>query len=157
MANAHHQYENPENQDIQVNIYRPGVTANDYIYTEEYIVENNLEYVGALSTNTENLQINNQGGLIGFSVVSNNIGEYVFSVNEKIPGDGKIFKLAGIQENDIKFKISFDMIIETSKGNKFKSRISLDLPTGNIIEEGVGTLEATSLEKVIFKRIKAND
>ena len=91
-----------ENQDMQVNIYRPTTSANDYTYTKDYIVEDNLEYTGELSTNIENLQINNQGGLIGFSVISNNIGEYIFAGNEKIPGDGKIFKLAGIEENDIK-------------------------------------------------------
>ena len=59
---------------------------------------------------------------------------------------------AGIKAEDMNFKITFDLIIETESDHKFKSNITLDLPTGNILQDGVGTLEDTQLENVVFKR-----
>lgn len=140
------------NEDMIVNIYRPTKSVTEYNYSDEYNIENSVEYLGGQSTNTEALQINNQGGVIGFSITSDNLGEYVFLQNEKLPGDGTLLAKAGISSEDIQFKLSFDLIIETESNHKFKSNITLDLPTGNILEEGVGTLEDTELTNVIFKR-----
>lgn len=140
------------NEDMVVDIYKPTKTVDSYTYSEEYKIENSLEYVGGQSTNTETLQINNQGGLIGFSVASDNLGEYIFNENEKLPSDGKLLAKAGIKAEDIDFKVTFDLIIETESDHKFKANITLDLPTGNILEEGVGTSEDTNLSNVIFKR-----
>ena len=140
------------NENMVIDIYRPTASASTYNYSEEYKIENSLEYVGGQSTNTETLQINNQGGLIGFSITSGNLGEYIFSENEKLPSDGRLLAKAGIKSEDINFKISFDLIIETESNHKFKANIVLDLPTGNILEEGVGSLEDTKLQNVIFKR-----
>ena len=129
------------------------IEKNDnYKYSDENKVQNSLEYLGAQNTNTETLQINNQGGIIGFSVASDNLGEYIFSKDEKLPSDGRLLAKAGVKAEEMNFKISFDIIIETESGHKFKSNIVLDLPTGNILEEGVGTLEDTELNDVIFKR-----
>jgi len=140
------------NENMVVEIYRPTTSASTYNYSDEYKVQNALEYIGGQSTNTEILQINNQGGLIGFSITSDNLGEYIFSENEKLPSDGRLLAKAGIKSEDINFKVSFDIIIETESDHKFKANIVLDLPTGNILEEGVGSLEDTKLENVIFKR-----
>jgi len=139
------------NENMVVEIYRPTISASTYNYSEEYKVQR-LDYQGGQSTNTEVLQINNQGGLIGFSITSGNLGEYIFSENEKLPSDGRLLAKAGIKEEDINFKISFDLIIETESDHKFKANIVLDLPTGNILEEGVGSLENTEFENIVFKR-----
>ena len=139
------------NENMIVEIYRPTISASTYNYSEEYKVQI-LEYQGGQSTNTEALQINNQGGLIGFSIASDNLGEYIFSENEKLPSDGRLLAKTGIKSEDINFKVSFDLIIETESKHKFKANIVLDLPTGNILEEGVGSLEDTELENVVFKR-----
>ena len=140
------------NENMVVEIYRPTTSASTYNYSEEYKIQNSLEYVGGQSTSIEVLQINNQGGLIGFSITSGNLGEYIFSENEKLPSDGRLLAKAGIKSEDINFKISFDLIIETESNHRFKANIVLDLPTGNILEEGVGSLENTGLENVVFKR-----
>ncbi len=140
------------NNDMVIDIYKPEETVNDYSYTDEYKIQNNLEYVGAQETNIETLQINNQGGVIGFSVTASNIGEYVFTENEKLPSDGRLLAKAGINLEDIKFQISFDLIIETESENKFKANIVLDLPTGDITENGVETMQDTELNNIIFKR-----
>ena len=140
------------NENMVVEIYRPTISSSTYNYSEEYKVQA-LEYQGGQATNTEVLQINNQGGVIGFSIASHNLGEYIFSENEKLPSDGRLLVKAGIKSEDINFKISFDLIIETESNHKFKANITLDLPTGNILEEGVGSLEYAELQNVIFKRI----
>lgn len=139
------------NENMVVEIYRPTTSASTYNYSEEYKIQN-LEYIGGQSTNTETLQINNQGGLIGLSITSDNLGEYIFSENEKLPSDGRLLEKAGIKAKDMKFKVSFDLIIETESDHKFKANITLDLPTGNILQDGVGTLEDTQLTNIIFKR-----
>lgn len=141
------------NENMVIDIYKPTKTVDTYTYSDEYKIENSLEYVGGQSTNTEILQINNQGGKIGFSIASDNLGEYIFNENEKLPSDGKLLAKAGIKAEDINFKVTFDLIIETESDHKFKANITLDLPAGNILEEGVGTLEDTELNNVIFKRI----
>lgn len=140
------------NENMIVDVYRPSTSASTYNYSDEYKIENSLEYLGGQTTNTETLQINNQGGLIGFSVTLDNLGEYIFSENEKVPSDGTLLAKAGIKSEDINFQVSFDLIIETESEHKFKSNVVLDLPTGNILEEGVGTLEDTELNNIIFKR-----
>lgn len=140
------------NQDMIVNIYRPNETVSKYTYSEEYRIENLIEYQGGLTTNTEVLQINNQGGIIGFSVTSDNIAEYIFKENEVLPSDGKLLAKANVNLEDIKFELSFDMTIETNENHRFKSNIKLELPIGNILEDGVGTLENTELKNVVFKR-----
>lgn len=139
------------NENMVVEIYRPTISVSTYNYSEEYKVQR-LEYQGGQTTNTEVLQINNQGGLIGFSITSGNLGEYIFSENEKLPSDGRLLAKAGIKSEDINFKVSFDLIIETESNHRFKANIVLDLPTGNILEEGVGSLEDTELKNIVFKR-----
>ena len=58
--------------------------------------------------------------MIGFSITSDNLGEYIFSENEKLPSDGRLLAKAGIKEEDINLQISFDLIIETESEHKFK-------------------------------------
>ena len=140
------------NEDMIINIYKPTTAVDKYVYLPENIIGDSLEYQGSLQTNIEGLQINNQGGIIGFSVASDNIGEYTFEENEILPSDGRLLLKANAKPEDIKFQISFDLIIETNENHKFKSNIKLDLPTGNILEEGVGKLEKNDLKDVIFKR-----
>ena len=142
------------NDNIEINLYRPKSNNYDYEYIDDYKIENDLQINGAQETNIEELQINNQGGKIGFSITESNLGEYSFSINEKVPSDGKLLAKAGINSQDIEFTISFVLIIETGNGNKFKANISLQLPAGNILEEGVSKLENDKLEDIIFKRVK---
>ena len=140
------------NENMIVSLYRPTISVDKYIYSEEYKIENSLKYEGGLNTNTEVLQINNQGGIIGFSVTSENIGEYVFKENEILPSDGRLLAKANVNSEDMKFELSFDIIVETNENHRFKTNMKIDLPTGNILEEGVGRLEDTDLNNVIFKR-----
>lgn len=144
---------NKETENGTVVIYRPSTNELTYDYkNEEYIVNDSLEYEGALSTNPEVLQISNQGGIIGFSILQKDIGEYTYNKEEKIVSDGKLLEKAGIDIENVKLEVSFDVIIETTLGYNFKSNVKLDLPTGNILQDGVSTKEDSELTNVIFKR-----
>ena len=142
------------NENMQIKIYRPKSNNFDYFYSEDFVVADTIQFDGGLETNLEALQINNQGATLGFSIAVENLGEYAFSLNEKVPSDGKILAKAGLKTEDIKFTVLFDLIIETGSNNKFKSTITLELPTGDILTEGVSSYEDTELKDIIFKRIR---
>ena len=140
------------NGEMMVSFYRPTTSVSTYNYSDEYKIESSLELLGGMSTNMETLQINNQGGTIGFSITADNIGEYVFKENETLPSDGRLIQKAGVKKENINFKVSFDLIIETESNHRFKSNIVLNLPTGDILQDGVGTMEDTEMKEIIFKR-----
>ena len=56
--------------------------------------------------------------------------------------------------NDIKTKITFDLSIILAEGRQYKSTISLDLPVGDVIEQGTTSKEITDLKEFIFKRVE---
>lgn len=138
--------------DGNIQIYRPSTGAKAYEYIEQYKVNNYLEYIGTQETNlkSEQLQIANQGGIIDLSVVLNNIGKIQYKENEPLKVDGTLLKQMGI--NEISYQVRFDLIIELENDIKLKTKITIDLPTGNILEDGIETLEETNM-KTIFKRI----
>ena len=58
----------------------------------------------------------------------------------------------GISVEDIKCNVSFDLTIELVDDTKFTGTITLDLPTGNIVNAGTSNYEKTDFSDVIFKR-----
>lgn len=135
-----------------IEIYRPSQGIKMYEYIPQYNVQDTIEYIGEQETyiKGEILQIANQGGIIDFSVILNNIGKVVYNENEALKVDGTLLKQIGIEK--LEYKISFDLIIELESGIRLKSKITLDLPTGDILENGIETLEESDL-KIVFKRI----
>ena len=134
-----------------VSIYKPSVNTLLYTYTDENKIENSLSFNGSLSTNITSLEIGNQGGLIGFSIALNNLGSYTVNDTE-ITHDGTLLSKLNLNNEDICMTISFDIIIETTSNKKFKATLSFDLPTGNIIENGISVLDKTDLDDIVFKR-----
>jgi hypothetical protein len=135
-----------------IEIYRPSRGAKLYDYKEEYKIQNNLEYVGAQETylKGENLEISNQGGIIEFSIIESNIQKLKYNENETVKVDGTLLRQIGKER--LSYKVYFDLIIELESDLKLKTKITLDLPTGDIFENGIETLEKTNM-KTIFKRI----
>ena len=70
--------------------------------------------------------------------------------NEAIKVDGTLLKQIG--EDRLKYQVSFDLIIELENNVKLKTKINLNLPAGNILENGIETIEETNM-KTVFKRI----
>lgn len=137
----------------EIKMYFPNQINNKYEINEKYEIKNKLEYIGKETTDTSILQISNQGGIIGFSIISRNLGSYNPNKNEKIQSDGTLLNKANVSLNDIKEKISFDLTIVTENGINFKSNIVLDLPSGDIITNGVVTKDETKNIEIIFKRV----
>ena len=137
-----------------INVYMPSnVEDKLFLYEDNFKVENNLTYKGSNQDNQKNLEIGNQGGRILFRIVNQNVGEYVSNDEVDISYDGTLLKNIGISEENIKFSVSFDLIIETNI-SKYKGKINIDLPCGNILEEGVCNINKTDFKNVAFKREK---
>lgn len=138
----------------KIAVYRPSTGTNLYEYLEQYKVTEELEYFGSTETNikSNNLQISNQGGILEFSVAQYNLGEMEYKENEQTAIDGTLLNNIGKNSEDISFKLTFDMIIEVESGTKFKTTITMDLPKGDIAQNGVEIYEHTDF-KAVFKRI----
>lgn len=139
----------------KIKIYRTALEENKYNYSEQYEINDNIEFHGDLNTNLkmEKMTISNQGGLLEFSIILNNLGKVTYEENENITSDGTLLKRLNLSTEDIKKIVEFDMIIELSSGKIFKTTIKLELPAGDIAEYGVCTYEKTDLNKLVFKRI----
>ena len=142
-----------EQEDFQgeVEVYRP-IKDSTYKFDDKYKVVDQIEYDGAQETyvNDDTLQIANQGGIIDLSIIVKDIGKMQYNDNEAIKVDGTLLKRIGVE--NISFNVQFDLIIELESNVKLKTRVFLDLPAGDIIENGIETLELDDL-KTIFKRI----
>lgn len=144
-----------EKQSIgNIEIYRPSQEKKLYEYEEKYKINNSIEYKGAQETyfKNENLEISNQGGIIDFSIIINNLGTITYTENEQVKIDGTLIDKLGISKEQISFQVKFDLIIELESDVKLKTKMILELPAGNIIENGIETLEQTDM-KTVFKRI----
>lgn len=133
-----------------INIYKPALEIK-YLYDDGHKIENSISYNGGLITSLPSLEIGNQGGPIGFSVALEDLGTYTKTDNN-ITYDGTILSKLNLTNEDISFKISFDVIIETLSDKKFKSTLQFDLPMGNIIEDGRAFLDKNNLDDIVFKR-----
>ena len=131
-------------------------------YTNQYLkCSNNIELIkiakaseisqdSDFETKGETLQISNQGGIVDFSIIVNDLGIIKYNENQPVKIDGTLLKKIGIEKTE--FQVRFDLIIELENDIKLKTKITLDLPTGNILENGIETLEQTEM-KTVFKRI----
>ena len=137
-----------------IKTYIPNTTENKkFTYSNDYILEENvLTYKGASKSDTTTLEINNQGGIIGIAFGNTKLGTYNI-MNEETIIDGTMLKNMNITDEDIKFTVNFDFIINTN-GKKYKTNIKLDLPPSEITQSGKSSLEITDTNKYIFKREK---
>jgi len=141
---------NPEIGSIE--IYRTSNEENKlFSYTDEYKIENKVEYIGALESDLKNLKISNQGGTIIISTI-NKTGKVYSSNEEEFEHSGKLLNNIGLSNEEIKYTISFDLVIKLESGYSFKANVKLELPIGDIKKEGTANIEKTDLKNIIFKR-----
>lgn len=137
-----------------IKILRPtGELKTLYKYSEQDYLNSNIEYIGGEIDDLKTLQINNSGGILGFRVKLENLGEYISNEDNEIVYDGTLLNKVGITLEEIKANISFDLTIKTSDNISYKTTISVDLPVGNIIEEGTSSIEINELNQLVFKRV----
>lgn len=140
------------NKKENIKIYKPAQDEEKLIFKnkEENIVEN-IEYVGDMESNLKQLKISNQGGLVAFRCSNNNLAEY--KSNDDEISHYELLKKAGIQQEDLKTKITFDLKIQLQDGKEYQTTIELEFPIDNVIENGTTSTEITDLKKFIFKRV----
>ena len=135
-------------------ILRPtGELKNLYQYSKEDYLDRSIEYIGGANDDFKNLQINNKGGIIGFRVELENLGNYISNEDEQIVYDGNLLSKVNVSFEDIKNNISFDVIIKANNNISYKTTITINLPVGDLITNGNSSIEITGLEELVFKRV----
>lgn len=135
-------------------VLRPtGEIANLYTHSEQDYLKDKIVYVGGVIDDLKSLEISNNGGILGFRVAVEELGNYVSNEDEQITYDGKLLSNLGVKIEEIKFDLSFDVIITTSENISFKGTINLNMPIDTVIEEGSSNRELTDFSNIVFKRI----
>lgn len=134
--------------------YMPNsLEGENYQYTDEYLINESLTYRAADESNYKNLQICRNGGNITLSFANKEVGTYSSGEDTEITYDGTMLSKLNLKSEDIKSKISFDLIIELDDGKKYSGNVSLDLNCEGILENGKSQTEITDFSNIIFKRI----
>lgn len=135
-------------------VYRPtGDLENLYTHSEQNYLKESITYEGAAIDDLKTLEIANTGGVIGCRISLDNLGAYISNDSTEITYDGKLLESIGIKLEEIKFTLSFDILIETNKNVTYKGTISLQLPAEDVITNGSSNFEITDFDDVVFKRI----
>lgn len=138
----------------KLKFYKQSENSNELYENTEQNVFQILEYKGAKSTNSKAQEISNQGGIISFRCSNNNIGVYQSNDDGEI-NYKELLKKANINEEQIKAKISFDIILKLNSGKSFKAEnIELEIPNSNLKEQGTTGEEYEKIEDIVFKRIE---
>ena len=144
-----------KNQEKEQLIYTVHGSLQDGVYynKEEYKIKDKIEYIGnEEKSDIKNLQISNQGGLILLRIVNEDLGSYISNEDKEIRHDGTLIGKAVITNEEINSSISFDLSIESKSEKKFKTRITLEMPKGNLIQEGTTNYQISGTDELVFKR-----
>ncbi len=142
------------NKENQVYMYMPNSTdGKKFVYEDNFKVNSSLTFNGANQDNSKALEIGNQGGRILFRILNQNIGEYVSNEDGEITYDESLLKKIGITQEKLNIQVKFDVIIKTNVSN-YRGTLDIQLPCGNILEEGICKLEKTDFSQIAFKREK---
>ena len=135
-----------------IKIYQPDEQDEKLVFKnkEENIVES-IEYEGDLESNLKQQKISNQGGIVAFRCSNNNLADY--KSNDEEINHHELLKKAGVQQEDLAIKLTFDLIIKLEEKKEYKTTIQLEFPVDNIMEKGTTSREITDLKKFIFKRV----
>lgn len=132
-------------------VYKPDVNVDMPLFRcidDNYTYK--IEYKGDLETNLKNMTISNQGDMIVFRYSNTGLGTYISNEDEEINHSLLLQKL-NISNEDLNFKLSFNITIELESGKKYCSLITLELPI-NDIQSGTQSKEITNLNDIIFRR-----
>ncbi len=136
-----------------INVYKPEQDKEKSLFINiESNKINNITFKGSEQSNLKDLEISNQGGLISFRVSNDNI--YEFKSNDEQIKHDELLKKAEISNEQLKFEISFDLIIELESGKEYKTTVKLELPYDDVVNKGTTSKEITDTNMFKFKRIK---
>lgn len=135
-------------------IYMPNSLDGDrYTYTNEYEVGDSLTYRGADENSYKNLQLNRKGGIVSFSFTNKEVGKYVSGEDTEVTFDGRMLSKLNLKNEDLKSKVSFNLIIELDDEKKYSGKVELDINCEGLVENGTSKIEITDFSNIVFKRI----
>lgn len=137
----------------EIKLLKPDSNIESVIFkntTEKEV--NEIEYIGDMNSNIKEMKISNQGGLVVFRYAINNIGNYISNDDEEI-NHSELLKKLNVNDDDLKFKVTFDICITLNSGKAYKSNISLELPVNDVVNQGTQSTELTDLKSIVFKRM----
>lgn len=136
----------------KIQIYMPNSQDDElYKYINDYLVGTSLTYTGGAIDNKKTLEICNKGGAICLSFANVDLGRYQSNEDEQIEQGAYVLQKMNLKDEDLKFKVSFDLIIDV--GNKsYKGTITLDMPVDGVVGQKETHIEITDFSNVIFKR-----
>ena len=136
----------------KIHVYMPNSLEDSlYKYTNEFLVNSTLTYKGATTDNKKTLEIGNQGGCICISFANTGLGVYKSNDDTQIEQGAYILEKMNIANEDLKFKVCFDLIIEV-ENKSYKANITLDLPVEELVGKKETHMEITNFDNIIFKR-----
>ena len=138
----------------QPKIYHP-VNDKDliYIYKDENLALNSIEYNVAAISNVKKQEIARDGGIISFSTCSYDVANYVSNEDTEVAYDGKLLSKVNLTQYEIKYDLSFDIIVEMESNKRYKATMYLSLPLDDLIEKGTVQKEITDFSNIEFKRV----
>ncbi len=135
-----------------IKLYKPDEQEEKTIFkTKEENEVQKIEYTGEMESNLKQLKISNQGGIVAFRCNINQLAKY--ASNDEEINHQQLLKKADVKQEDLEIKLKFDLTIKLQGAKEFKATIPLDLPVGNVIEEGTASTEITQVKDIIFKRM----
>lgn len=136
-----------------IKAYMPSSTDGSVFKNDDkYLISDKVEFKGAKASNTQTLEVGSQGGNVSFRLTNVGLGNYISNDEDEVKHDGTLLNKIDVLQEDIKFKVSFDLTIKINN-IKYQSNISLDLPCGDVISEGTSTFEKDDTKDIIFKRV----
>ena len=133
-------------------IYMPNSTDGGlFTFDDEYLINRVLTYNGAKNSNTKTLEVSSQGGNVLFRAANTEVGEYISNDDAEIAHNGTLINKTGVSIEDLKYSISFDIVIDTNIAT-YRGRVNLELPVGDILIEGTSQLDEKNCSNIIFKR-----
>ena len=137
----------------KIQVYMPNSLDDGlYKYTNEFLVNSTLTYIGATADDKKNLEIGNQGGCVCLSFANVGLGNYKSNNDQEMEQGGSILQKMNIANDDLKFKVSFDLVIEV-QDMSYKTNVVLDLPAEDLVGQRETHKEITDFNDVVFKRL----
>lgn len=133
-------------------IYMPNSTDGGlFTFDDEYLINRVLTYNGGKNSNTKTLEVSSQGGNVLFRAANTEVGEYISNDDAEIAHNGTLINKTGVSIEDLKYSISFDIVIDTNIAT-YRGRVNLELPVGDILTEGTSQLDEKNCSNIVFKR-----
>ena len=137
----------------KIQVYMPNSLDDGlYKYVNDYLVNSSLTYKGSAADNVKSLEIGNQGGCVCISFANVGLDSYKSNDAQEIEQGGMILSQMNIANEDLKFKVSFDLIIEV-EDKSYKTNLVFDLPINELVGQKETHTEITDFSKNIFKRL----